>query len=329
MSSDRILVLATQDGMISIPVRPEGKVGDVQRPLRGTAFEAVCQDASGTFFAGSDEGRIFQSESGEKWEEIYGGFPGSRGLWALAAHPVRPKELYAGLEPASVWISWKEGREWEELSALRKHPASKNWRFYEPMKPHIRDITFNRDGTQLHVGIEEGGNLVSGDGGESFEDRTPGSDPDVHTIEVSHADANLIFLMTGGGLFRSRTGGKRWERMDQGLDRSYVVPLALLHADAKVLCVGAAGRTPGSWASTGADAAVYRSEDWGGSWKIAEGPFPLKGMIASIVIDPDNRARLFAGTNDGLLLTSADEGKSWTTVLKELPRIEEMAVRWR
>jgi hypothetical protein len=329
MSSDRILVLATQNGMISIPVQPDGQLGEIHHAIRETAFEAVCVDASGTFFAGSDEGRIFQSETGEKWEEIFAGFPGGRGLWTLAAHPVRPKELYAGLEPASLWISWKEGREWEELSALRKHPASQKWRFYDPMKPHIRAITFNRDGTLLHVGIEEGGNLVSGDGGESFEDCTPGSDPDVHTIQVSHADANLIFLMTGGGLFRSRTGGKRWERMDQGLDRSYVVPLAMLHADAKVLCVGAAGRTPGSWASQGADAAIYRSEDWGGHWTIARGPFPLNGMIASIVIDPESRARLFAGTNDGHLLASTDEGKSWTSVRKDFPRIEEMTIRWR
>ena len=142
------------------------------------------------------------------------------------------------------------------------------------MKPHIRAITFNRDGTRLHVGIEEGGNLVSGDGGASFEDRTPGSDPDVHTLQVAHADPNLIFLMTGGGLFRTRNGGKRWERMETGLDRGYVVPLAVLHGDAKVLCVGAAGNTPGTWDSRGADAAIYRSEDWGGHWTLSQGPFP-------------------------------------------------------
>ncbi len=329
MSSVRILVLGTQDGICSIPVQSDGQLGKVNRTLQGVAIEAVCQDASGTFYAGSDKGRIFESEDGEKWKEVFSGFSGSRGLWTLVAHPVRPRELYAGLEPAALWISWNGGEQWDELSALRQHPSSKDWRFYEPSKPHIRTIAFNRDGLRLHVGIEEGGNLISGDGGKSFEDRSAGADRDVHTIQLAHADPNLVYAMTGDGLYRSRHAGLRWERMENGLDRSYTVPIAMLASDAKVLCVGAAGRTPGQWHSSGADAAIYRSEDWGGSWKITNGPFPLRGMVASIVADPENRMRLFAGTNDGVLLESSDKGKSWSVAIEKLPRIEEMVIRWR
>ena len=329
MSSDRILVLATQDGICRIPFQSDGQLGKLNRTLRGIAFEAVCQDASGTLYAGSDEGRVFRSEDGQKWNEVFSGFPNSRGLWTLAAHPVRPREIYAGLEPVAVWISWDGGEHWDELSALRKHPASKQWHFYEPMKPHIRTIAFNRDGTRLHVGIEEGGNLISSDGGKSFEDRSGGADPDVHTIQLAHADPNLVFVMTGDGLYRSRSAGIRWERMGNGLDRSYVVPLVMLAADAKGLCVGAAANTPGKWRSKGADAAIYRSEDWGGTWKMADGPFPLRGMVASIIIDPADRTHLFAGTNDGLLLESSDLGRAWAMTSMKLPRIEEMMIRYR
>ena len=329
MSSTRVLVLATQEGICRILIQPDGHLGQVNRTLQGIAFEAVCQDASGTFYAGADEGQVFKSEDGETWDEVFSGFPGSRGLWTLAAHPVRPKEIYAGLEPVAVWISRDGGVHWDELSALREHPASKQWSFYSPMKPHVRTIAFDRIGSRLHIGIEEGGNLISGDGGKSFEDRSDGADRDVHTIQLAHADPKLVFAMTGDGLYRSRNAGLRWERMENGLDRSYVVPMVMLASDARVLCVGAAGRTPGQWRSRGPDAAIYRSEDWGGSWKIADGPFPLRGMVASIVIDPENRAHLFAGTNDGMLLQSSDGGKSWTVATKRLPRIEEMVIRYR
>jgi photosystem II stability/assembly factor-like uncharacterized protein len=329
MSSGRILILATEKGLFGIPVLPDGKLGEPVPSHSDIAFEAICRDASGTYVAGAGDGKIFLSEDGAKWENVFSGFPKGEPLWSLSAHPVRPKELYAGLEPASLWISWDGGERWEELAALRTHAASRTWRFYDPTKPHVRAIAFNRDGTQLHVGIEEGGNLISGDGGNSFDDRSAGADPDVHAIQVAHADPNLVYLLTGGGLFRSRNGGRVWERMESGLDRSYVVPLAVLHSDAKVLCIGAAGRGPGTWKSKGADAAIYRSEDWGGSWKVAEGPFPLHGMLASIVIDPEDRKRLFAGTNDGVLLQSTDLGKSWKSVRNDLPRIEEMEISWR
>ena len=328
MSSDLILILATQGGILSIPIPSDGPLGKFSREHQETAFEAVCQDASGTFYAGSDQGRIYQSEDGQKWSQVFAGFSKSKGLWSMAAHPVRPQEIYAGLEPASVWISWDGGKQWEELSALREHTSSKQWRFYDH-KPHVRAMAFNRDGTRFHVGIEEGGNLISGDGGKSFEDRTAGADPDVHTIQVTHADPNLVFLTTGDGLYRSRNAGARWERMENGLDRSYVVPMAILHGDAKVVCVGAAGNGPGKWASDGADSAIYRSEDWGGSFRMADGPFPIRGMIASIVVDPENRMHLFAGTNNGQVLRSTDGGKSWAVAIENLPRIEEMVIRWR
>ena len=318
MASERILITATQDGILSFLVQSDGQVQKLDSVLKGIALEAVCQGSSGTFYAGADDGRIFESEEGEKWNQVSDGFPSARGLWTLAAHPVRPNEIYAGLEPVSVWISWDGGRKWEELPALRNHPASKQWRFYDPTKPHIRAIAFNRDGTRLHVGIEEGGTLISGDGGNSFEDRTAGVDPDVHTIELSHADPDLVFAMTGDGIFRSRNAGQHWERMDNGLDRSYVVPLALLHSDAKVLCVGAAGNTPGKWGSEGADSAIYRSEDWGGSWKMSEGPFPVKGMVASMVIDPGNRERIWACCSS--LPMKGSPGKRWPRSFPELKK---------
>ena len=329
MSTDRFLVLATQKGICRFQISQVGSLGNLEQTLKGVALEAICRDAAGFLYAGTDRGQVYRShDGGQGWLEVFKGFPGSRGLWSLVAHPFRPKEIYAGLEPVSLWMSRDGGEHWEELIALRKHPAAKKWHFYDPAKPHIRAIAFDRQGERLFIGIEVGGVLVSQDVGTSFEDKSKGVDEDIHTIQVVPHNPDLVFAMTGDGLFRSKDRGDHWEKLDHGLERWYMVPLAFGSADANVLCVGAGNRPPGDWQTRGADAAIYWSEDGGDSWKVASGPFPLRGMLSSIVADPENPDHLFAGTTNGVLLQSTDDGKHWNISADNLPRIEEMVI-WR
>ncbi len=327
MSSNRFLILATQKGICRFPIDKDGSLGNLEQTFKGVALEAVCRDPAGFLYAGADEGQIYRSQdSGQTWQEVSQGFPKIRGLWSLAAYPARPKEIYAGLEPVSLWISRDGGEHWEELIALRNHPVSHKWHFYDPAKPHIRAIAFDHQGERLFVGIEVGGVLVSRDGGRAFEDKSKEVDEDIHTIQVAPDNPDLVFAMTGDGLFRSKDGGDHWEKLDNGLERWYMVPLVFVTADAKVICVGAGNRPPGSWQTRGADAAIYWSEDGGNSWKMASGPFPLRGMLSSIIADPENPNHLFAGTTNGMLLQSTDGGRQWSIAADHLPRIEEMVM---
>jgi photosystem II stability/assembly factor-like uncharacterized protein len=179
----------------------------------------------------------------------------------------------------------------------------------------------------MYIGIEEGGILVSGDGGNSFKDKSHGVDEDVHSIQVDPDSPNHLFAMTGGGLFRSRDGGHRWEKLTNGLERWYIIPLVFVSTGSNLLCLGAGNTPPPVWRTRGADAAIYWSEDGGDNWKIADGPFPLQGMISSIIAHTDNPEHLFAGTTDGVLLRSSNGGKVWRIASKDLPRIEEMIIR--
>lgn len=326
MASKRSLILATPEGIGRLPIRPDGSPGPLEQALKEEALEAVCQDAAGTLFAGSDGGKIYRSENrGRDWNKVSEGFPKSRGLWTLTAHPLRAGELYAGLEPVSLWVSRDGGRTWEELEALRRHPSAKRWHFYEPSKPHIRAVSFDARGKRLYVGIEVGGVLSSRDGGKSFEDVSRGADEDVHGIQVAADDEDLLFAMTGDGLYRSPDGGKNWKKLGRGLGGWYLVPLAFAGGDPNFPCAGA-GNAPPPWQDRSAEAAIYLSRDGGKTWTGAEGPFPLRGMLSAILPDAEDPSRLFAATTDGTLLVSRDGAAHWHIAVRDLPRVEEMVL---
>jgi len=327
MNSTCHLILATPQGICRLSLHGERSIGPLERPLDGEQIEAVVRDRAGTIYAGSDAGKIFRSEdSGSKWDLIFHSFPSANRLWALAAHPVRPQEIYAGLEPASLWISRNGGEYWDELVGLRDHPAAEQWHFFEPMLPHVRAIAFDAKGEQIYVGIEEGGILLSRDGGGSFENKSKGVNEDIHFLKSVPDEPDHLFALTGGGLFRSRDGGHRWVKVTRGLHRWYLIPLHFVGNSPGVLCLGAGNTSPSAWKTRGADAALYRSDDGGESWGLAEGPFPLRGMPTSIVADISDPDRLFAGTTDGVLLRSDNGGKRWEIAAEKLPRIEEMVI---
>ena len=104
-----------------------------------------------------------------------------------------------------------------------------------------------------------------------------------------------------------------------------MVPLTFVAKNPHHLCAGA-GNQPPPWADHSADAAIYTSEDGGEQWQMARGPFPLRGMVYSIMSDPVHPHHLYAGTTDGVLLFSENGGREWKLSAKSLPRIEEFLI---
>jgi photosystem II stability/assembly factor-like uncharacterized protein len=130
-------------------------------------------------------------------------------------------------------------------------------------------------------------------------------------------------VLAGGdtGLFASRDGGARWERVGAQSDLPTIWSLAIDPVDPDTIF---AGTRP-----TG----VYRSRDGGRHWEsLAIGAAREcsigEAFVTSLVIDPDDHRRIWAGVEIDGIYRSLDGGDSWTHVENGLydPDIHSVAL---
>ena len=117
-----------------------------------------------------------------------------------------------------------------------------------------------------------------------------------------------------GGLWVNDDEVGSWRRLTDGLDRPHIYSLAARRIGDRVTLF--AGTEP---------AALYRSEDFGESWKEAESlrevpgtdkwifpPPPHLAHVKSVVFHPTRERTFYALVEQGALLQTDDDGQTWT-----------------
>lgn len=329
---DPRLLVATERGLYKLPADPTEPIKEPSPvALADCEVDRLGRDA-GTpdrLYASAGHAGVFRSEDrGLTWAKVWQP-PGSAWVYSILAHPGKSGVVYAGLEPAALWISEDGGRSWRELDALQRVPDKQEWKFFSPRQAHIRAIAIRPGSPEiLHVGLEEGGVYLSDDGGRTFQSRNENLYRDVHTIGPVPGSPDLILATTGDGLYRSEDHGKTWTHIKQGLTRSYTVPLLIEPGPPQTMFTAAAAAPPPSWerGTRRADAKIFRSRDGGLTWEeTMEGfPDPQPGMVFCLYLArPKSTAppRLYAGTTDGKIFRSADQGDSWHLLAAGLPEV--------
>ena len=330
-AKDKLLV-GTVDGVFSF-LKRDGVWEHQGTLIPGKHVSAILYEpVSGMLFAGTYGCEIFGSgDLGKTWERRDHGI-GSREVYSLASQLVKEQpRVYVGTEPAHLFYSDDLGMSWTELSGLRQVPGVEKWTFpAPPHRAHVKSIAFDpRDPKVIHVAVEVGGFLKSVDGGKSWT-TYPNINPDAHRVWIAESAPDKVYGTAPttncgpevtGGFCVSDDGGQSWIPMTPRDFRiGYVDPFFVHPKNPNLLFVAGAKTGPGTWRKLHtADARIARSRDGGKSWDILNGGLPehIRGNIEGMAMDVWNGGfALFAGTTDGDVFYSDDEGEHWQTIIK-------------
>jgi photosystem II stability/assembly factor-like uncharacterized protein len=297
--------------------------GNVELTLEdgGARCLAVDPENPDTVYVGtSDEGLFKSEDAGKSWERL-SGVEHPR-VTAVAVSPI-DGGLYAGTEPSSLFVSRDGGASWRELEGLKNLPSAPTWSFPpRPWTSHVRAIALSHEDPNLVVaGIELGGVMRSPDGGETWEDQSPGAYADCHSLAAHPSAPRTLYEAAGGGFAESEDFGESWDAADAGMDRWYVWGLAVDLEDPTLVYASAAsgpGRAHGAGFS---DAAIYRRKAEGRWEAVLEG---LAAFPYALCADPGASGALYAGFGDGKILRSPDAGASWSEVAS-VPGLDDLA----
>ncbi|MDA0365651.1 MAG: hypothetical protein O3B31_10580 [Chloroflexi bacterium] len=249
--------------------------------------------------------------TGKRWEQCLEG----------AVHAVRVApdgRLYAGLEPAAVFVSSDRGVTWREFESVR-HIVRHN-RFATPAghdAPFIADFAFPKEG--LLLAITGGGVWHTHDDGRSWLRRGDGLDVSVHALLEHPEQRDRMFATADSGVFRSEDAGFSWLQSLGGLDRSWGGGLAIVPGAPDRLVLSASRH------AHGVDGALFRSANGGVTWSRVmleqEDEWPLAPVVTRVW---DSEDTLFAAAGDKLW-GSHDGGRQWLALAEDLPTSRAIA----
>ena len=334
------LAIATTEGVVFLSRSGKGGVWqEGRRALDDKHIHVLwIEPTRGILFAGTHGDGIYaSSDGGRTWDQRNEGLR-SLDIYCMESLRVNGRlKLYVGTEPAHLFISTDFGESWQELPAVRDVPDTDRWWFPAPPHiAHVKHIAFDpRDSLKVFVSVEQGALLKSDDGGKTFREVTSYIKPDdeiyrdIHRILISPSNPDTLYFTGGMGLYHSQDAGETWEHL---IPRSYRIgyPDALLFSpfDEKVMFMAGAKYSPGPpWRQADhTHAAIARSSDGGRTWQILSDGVPedIHGNIEAMSICSwPTGFGIFAGTTDGEVFASDDQGEHWSSIVQGLAPVSK------
>jgi photosystem II stability/assembly factor-like uncharacterized protein len=258
-----------------------------------------------------------------------GPFRGGR-VAAVAGVTSQPFVYYFGATGGGVWKTTDGGVTWEPLGDQTFKTGSVGAIGVSESDPNV-----------IYVGMGEQtlrGNVSHGDGmykstdaGKTWK-KLPGLDDTRHIsrVRVHPRNPDLVYVAAIGhafganeqrGVFRSKDGGKTWEKVLYKSPQAGAIDLTFDPSNANVLYASLwqVIRKPWTFESGGPASGLFKSTDGGDTWQdITRNPGLPRGMVGKIGVTVSAAApeRVWAlvEAEDGGVFRSDNGGASWTKV---------------
>jgi photosystem II stability/assembly factor-like uncharacterized protein len=322
---NKLLLLATTNGL-RVLERQERSWIEIEHALASHHVTSIAA-AGHDILAGTPEGVFHSEDTGRTWMTANEGLVVPHVRW-LAYHPDGSR-VFAGAEPAAIFVSHDRARTWRECREIAKLRDENKWYLpYSPEAGCVRGFAFN--GERGYAAVEQGGLLRSDDHGGTWRltDASAGNPrstipqfhihPDVHSVEVHPSSPDLVFAPTGGGLYLSEDGGMTYREIYDCYCRAvWIDP-----DDADHLIFGPAD-------SVSEDGRIEETRDGGESWGLLSAgldtPWPRRMIDRFVQVDDE----LLAILSDGHVLITSLHDLTWHWMEAEVEDVLAAAVMER
>ena len=250
-------------------------------PSRGGRSSAVAgvPGETHTFLMGNAGGVWKTINAGQTWENISDAFFESGSIGAIAVSESDPNIIYVGTGQATIRGNVSVG-----VGVYKSLDGGKKW---------------------YHTGLRKAGQIGR--------------------IVIHPKDSNLLYVAAVGnpfapneerGLYRSKNGGKDWEKVLSISPKTGVVEIAMDPQNPRILFAAAwtVQRKPWTIISGSEESGLYKSINGGDTWTKVTGGLP-EGVVGKIgvTVSPANPNRIWAivEAEEGGLFRSDDGGQTW------------------
>ena len=242
--------------------------------------------------------------SGLRWRML-GPFRGGR-VAAATGVPGRPYEFYFGAVNGGVWKSIDAGRAWTPVFDMQP-VASIGAIAVAPSAPDVVYVGSGESTLRDSVGYGNG-MYKSTDDGKTWTHIGLEDTQHIGKIAIHPRNPNVLFVAAIGhlyaanperGLFRSKDGGKKWEKVLYKDESTGAIEVTIDPTNPQVVYAGLWNTRRPPWFSyaptNGPGGGIYKSTDGGSTWKQLTKGLPKEGIgRTGIAVAPSNPRRLYA-----------------------------------
>jgi hypothetical protein len=251
-----------------------------------------------------------------------------------------PDVVYAGAQPASLFVSRDRGETWSLNEELYDHPQRGEW---NPGAGGLCLHTILLDPAnvnRMYIAVSAAGCYRTDDSGRTWiphnknvrADFMPNKFPEfgqcVHKMAMHPSTPDVIYQQNHCGVYRSDNAGEDWIDIGEGkLPSRFGFPIAVHPTDPRTIYI-VLEESDEFHMSVDGRFSVWRSRDAGDSWTRLVKGLPEHAHVdvlrEAMSTDSFEDAGIYIGTNTGQLFYTRDSGDSWELLADFLPPIQSV-----